>query len=40
MLVYSLYLTLDSIKNVFFNFHNFDFTAPLKLHEVFENEIY
>ena len=29
-LVYSLYLTLDNIKNVFFNFHNFDFTAPLR----------
>ena len=28
-LVYSLYLTLDNIKNVFFNFHNFDFTTPL-----------
>ena len=30
-LVYSLYLTLDNIKNVFSNFHNFDFTAPLNL---------
>ena len=29
-LVYSFCLTLDNIKNVFFNFHNFDFTAPLK----------
>ena len=28
-LVHSLYLTLDNIKMCFFNFHNFDFTAPL-----------
>ena len=30
-LIYSLYLTLDNIKMFFFNFHNFDFTAPLSL---------
>ena len=30
-LVYSFYLTLDNIKMCFFNFHNFDFTAPLTL---------
>ena len=29
-LIYSLYLSLDNIKNVFFNFHDFDFIAPLK----------
>ena len=27
-LIYSLYLTLDNTKMCFFNFHNFDFTAP------------
>ena len=30
-LAYTFYLTLDIIKNVFFNFYNFDFTAPLNL---------
>ena len=28
-LAYSLYLAPDNIKNVLFNFHNFNFTAPL-----------
>ena len=31
-LVYSLYLSLDNIKNVFFQPHDFDFTAPSTMH--------
>ena len=29
-LVYSLYLTLDNIQMYFFNFQDFDFTAPVR----------